>query len=361
MTSFANRLSVNLAVTGLVLVMVFLLPWTDRRLSRRLGLDLTGGVSANPRAESLLRTRRLLLYAIFALYAGAMAYLVFFSRSASESYQVHIAPFRDLTGAIRIDFGLLGLVQAIFSEGFAEAFSHVKIISAANVTQVYMNIMLFVPMGYLLPYLFRRFRARVRYRPVLFCFLLSLLIENLQLIFRRGLYDLDDLLANTLGGFLGQQLYIAVAYVVTHPDWRRERKAYRRWKRNARTRTLYPFARGMGLSRATIMATREEAVWDFYVIKLGFRLLRQIVPLDSEGTDMLLEMGAFQVEIHCSNRDETLPPQTLTLSVHRLQPVLRRLAENGIPCGGIAEDPYTGLRCVRLQGPDGVQICVIEE
>ena len=361
MTAFANSLWTGIGVTVLVLLMVFVMPWADRRIGRKLGLDLAGGVSRNPRAESLLKLRRGLLYGIFVLYAAAVAWLVFFSRSATEDYQVHIAPFRDLTGAIRIDFGIFGLIRSVFSEGPAEAFSHVKILSFANIAQVYMNVMLFVPMGYLLPYIFRYFRARVRYRPVLYCFLISLLIENLQLIFRRGFYDMDDLLANTIGGFLGQQLYIAVAYVVTHPRWRAERKRYRTWKRHAKTRTLYPFARGLGLSRATLAATREEAVWDFYIMKLGFRLVRQLVPLDSDGTDMLLEMGAFQLEVHCSNREETLPPQTITLSVHRLQPVIRRLGENGIPCGDIAPDPYTGLRRVRLQGPDGVEIWVIEE
>ena len=97
-----------------------------------------------------------------------------------------------------------------------------------DITQVYMNIMLFVPMGYLLPYIFDWFRAKVQIRPVAACFITAFLIENLQLVFRRGFYDMDDLVSNTAGGFVGQLLYIAVAYVVTHPDWRRERDSYRR-------------------------------------------------------------------------------------------------------------------------------------
>ena len=360
MTAFANSLTTNIIVTILMLLMVFLLPWLDRRICRRLGLNLQGGVSANPQAEKLLRMRRILLYAVFGLYLLAVAYIVFFSRSATKDYQVHIALFSDLKNAVRIDFGFLGFIKTVFTDGFRVAASHVRIEKAEDIAQVYMNVMLFVPMGYLLPYLFGWFRAKVRCRPALACFIIALLIENLQLIFRRGFYDMDDLASNTLGGILGQFLFISVAYVVTHPDWRKELKAYRRWKKNARSRTLYPFVRRMGLTRATLLASSEEDIWDFYVMKLGFRLVKQLVPLDSAGTDLLLEMGRFQVEVHCSNQADSLPPQTLTMSVKRLQPILRRLRLNGIETGDIDQDPYTGLRRVRFQGPDGVEIFVIE-
>ena len=360
MTAFANSLATNAVVTVLMLLMVFLLPWLDRRTCRKLGLNLQGGVSENPRAEALLRTRRIILYVLFGMYLLAIAYIVFFSRSATKDYQVHIALFSDLKNAVRIDFGFLGFLRTAFTDGFRVAASHIRIEKAEDIAQVYMNVMLFVPMGYLLPYLFGWFRAKVRIRPALACFVTAFVIENLQLIFRRGFYDMDDLFSNTAGGVIGQFLYISVAYVVTHPDWRRERAAYRRWKHNARTRTLYPFARRLGLTRTTLRASDEEAVWDFYVMKLGFRLVKQIVPLDSPGTKMLLQMGKMQAEILCSNTAETIPPQTLTLSVRSLSPVIRRLRENGVPVSEITQDPYSGLRCVSLSGPDNVTILIIE-
>ena len=361
MTDFANSLPTNLFVTGLVLALVFVLPLADRRICSRLGLNLQGGVSENPKAERLLGIRQAVLYAIFFLYIAAVSYLVFFSRSATEDYQVHVALFEDLKSAVRIDLGFFGIIHTLFTEGPSAALSHIRVISPANIAQVYLNIMLFVPMGYLLPYLFRYFRARVTFRPVLASFLISLAVENLQLVFRRGFYDMDDLVDNTLGGLVGQLLFVAVAYVVTHPNWRKELSAWRRWKKNARSRTLYPFARRMALTRAALLASSEEEVWDFYVMKLGFRLVRQIVPLNSPGTDMLLQMGRFQVEVRCVNRETALPPQTLTLSVSRLPPVIRRLEENGVDVSGIGQDVYTGLRSVHFEGPDGTRINVIEK
>ena len=346
----ANALSTNLIVTGMVLMMVFALPWLDRRLCKKLGLNLTGGVSANPRAESLLRARSALLYAAFGVYLLAVVWITIFSRGAAEEYRVNADLFKSL----------FEFLHTFFKNGFSASGAEVRV-RWSGLTQFTMNIMLFVPMGYLLPYLFPWFRKKVYWRPAVASFLVSLLIENVQLISRRGLYDMDDLVSNTLGGVIGELLFVAVAYVVTNPNWRRDLAAYRRWKRNASSRTLYPFARRMGLSRTTLLATDEETIWDFYVMKLGFRLKKQIVPLDSDGTDMLLEMGKLQVEVHCLNAPAELPAQSLTLSAHRLKPILRRLEQNGIAASAIEQDPYTGLRCIRFEGPDGVQIQIIED
>ena len=356
----ANDLAMCLVVTGMVLLMVAALPWIDRRICGKLGLNLQGGVSTHPHADRLLRLRQGLLFTLFGVYLLAVAWLVFFSRSAAQDYLVHIALYEDLQKAVQIDLGFLDIIRVVFTDGAPAAFSHIRILKAEDISQVYMNVMLFVPMGYLLPYLFGWFREKVRYRPVLACLVISLLIENVQLISRRGFYDVDDLVSNVIGGLIGQWLFMTAAYVVTHPQWRKEMKAYRRWKRNAKGRTLYPFARKMGLSRSTLTATHEESIWDFYVMKLGFRLKKQIVPVDRPETDFLLEMGRSQVEIHCLNRETALTPQKLTISARHLNPVIRRLEMNGIPTAGIEQDLYTGLRCVRFTGPDQVTITVIE-
>lgn len=76
----ANSLTTNLLVTALMLALVFALPWVDRLVCGRLGLNLQGGVSAHPRAEALLRARQAILCAMFGLYLAVLAYLVFFSR-----------------------------------------------------------------------------------------------------------------------------------------------------------------------------------------------------------------------------------------------------------------------------------------
>ena len=357
----ANSLTTNLIVTAGVLLMVFLMPWLDRRLCRRLGLSLNGGVSENPEADRWLRRRRLLLIAVFGLYLAAVAWLVFFSRTASNDYMVHVALFQDLTNAVHIDFGFLGILRAFFTEGPREALSHIRIVTPSGITQVYMNVMLFVPMGYLLPYIFDWFRQRVYIRPAAGCFLISLVIENLQLIFRRGFYDMDDLVSNTLGGLAGQLLYVAAGYVVTHPDWRQELRAFHRYRRHARCSALYPGARRTALYRVTLLATDEDAVRSFYGSLLGFRLRKQFIPMDRPGTDLLMELGRFQLEFRCLNTAQQLPEQHITLSVRSLNAVIRRLRRMGIDPGPTEKERYTGVRCVQLTGPDAVRITVVEE
>lgn len=65
------------------------------------------------------------------------------------------------------------------------------------------NIFVFVPYGFLLPYLWRCSTGKT----VLYGALLSLTIEILQLFLPR-ITDIDDLLLNTLGAFLGAWLFI---------------------------------------------------------------------------------------------------------------------------------------------------------
>ena len=361
MTLDANSLSTNLLVTGMVALLVIVLPLLDGLICRRLGLNLWGGVSTHPQADRLLKIRQAILTAGPVIYMCIFAWLVFFSRSAMDAYVVHVAPLEDLKNAFRTDHGFSDVFSRLFTEGFTAAFANVRLVRPEDIAQFYMNVMVFVPMGYLLPYVFGWFRANARVRPVVACFILSLATENLQLIFRRGFYDLDDLLSNTLGGFIGQMLFISIAYVVTHPDWRRELKSYHRWRRHARHMTLYPFARKIGLSRTTLLATYEEAVWDFYVDKLGFRVKKQVMSLDDIDTRFLLVMGSSQVEIICFNKKKMIPVQYLTISARNLVKIKKRLEKNGIEVGEFHRDPYTELRCLSFTGPDRVCITGIEQ
>ena len=198
-----NSIKINVLITFLVAVVVFLLPWADRRICRRLRLNLEGGLSENPNADRLLRLRQRLLTLGLLLYFVLFAWLVFFSRAATAYYTVHVAPLEDLKNAFSTPTGFSGWFRTLFTEGIASAFSQISIVRPEDISQFYLNVMLFLPVGYLLPYVFRWFRSRVRIRPVAFCLLLSFIVENLQLISRRGMYDFDDIISNTLGGLIG--------------------------------------------------------------------------------------------------------------------------------------------------------------
>ena len=356
-----GSLNTNVFVTLLVAVMVFIMPLVDWLVCRHLGLNLQEGVSTNPKADELMRLRQGVLLLIFGVYLAAVSYLVFFSRDAYVDYLVHTVINDDVFTSVDIDLGILELFVLAFKEGVPAALSHIHFMQPFQISEIYLNVMLFVPMGYLLPYVSEWFRDRVQVAPVVASFIGSFIIENVQLVTKRGYYDVNDLINNTLGGFIGQTLFILVAYVLTHPRWRHDIVSTARWYLYARGRTLYPFLTNIALPRATILATDEEAVWDFYVTKLGLRLRKQTVPLDSAGTSFLLGMGKSGLVIHCSNEQEELPKQYVTISVKRLPALKKRLEEDGIKVSDYEPDVFTDHRSISFEGPDGVRITVVED
>ncbi|ONI44237.1 hypothetical protein AN641_07710 [Candidatus Epulonipiscioides gigas] len=73
------------------------------------------------------------------------------------------------------------------------------------VGQYFLNIVMFIPLGIILPILFSNFKS---YKKIfLFSFGLSLSTEFIQMITARSA-DIDDLLANTTGGLVGYGIYL---------------------------------------------------------------------------------------------------------------------------------------------------------
>ena len=70
--------------------------------------------------------------------------------------------------------------------------------------QILGNIAMFVPLGFLSASLRSR---RTRLSVVIISIATSLLIETLQLVMHRGLFEFDDVLNNTIGGVIGGELY----------------------------------------------------------------------------------------------------------------------------------------------------------
>ncbi len=359
MTIDANSLATNLVVTAMVAVLVIVMPWADRKICGRLGLNLRGSVSTHPQADRLLKTRQWILTAGIAAYLLVYAWLTFLSRSASDTYLVHVAPMEDVKNAFRTDHGFSDVFSRLFTEGFS-AFANVKLVRPEDIAQFYMNMMLFVPIGYLLPYTFRWFRERVWTRPVGVCFLISFFTENMQLLGKRGLYDLDDMISNTLGGLTGQILYIVLAYALIHPDWRSELRSARSWRRKARNLALYPCRHRLGANCSVLLGTDRQALWDFYVGTLGYRPVRRSGETDEEDNYLQLCLGQSRIEIRCSGTEGPLPEQALCISAAGLHLIRKNLLEKGIDPGEYEKDPYTGRRELRFTGPDNVQIIITE-
>ena len=67
------------------------------------------------------------------------------------------------------------------------------------------NVLLFIPYGIFLPYLFKRLRAF--WKTMLFGIFTIVCVELLQIFTLRGSCDIDDLILNTISIFLGYIMY----------------------------------------------------------------------------------------------------------------------------------------------------------
>lgn len=85
--------------------------------------------------------------------------------------------------------------------------------NAQGVWQFLLNIIMFVPLGILVPMLFKEKRNWKSITIISFLFTLG--TELLQLISRRG-SDIDDLIANTLGGLCGFALFLIVYGIIKY-------------------------------------------------------------------------------------------------------------------------------------------------
>jgi len=112
--------------------------------------------------------------------------------------------------------------------------------------------------------------------------------------------------------------------------------------------------------RTTLMGSDQAAVCDFYVNRLGFRLLQQLDRRESGDVVFLFEMGKTQIQVVCSLVEPVPARQHLTLYAVRLAAVRKRLESNEIAPGDYRRDPCTGRRMLRFTGPDNVRIEIME-
>ena len=73
--------------------------------------------------------------------------------------------------------------------------------------QIIINILMFIPIGFLLG-------IKVGWKGIPIAALFSLIIELIQLITHRGLFEFDDIIHNTLGTVIGFGIYALLGKVM---------------------------------------------------------------------------------------------------------------------------------------------------
>ena len=112
---------------------------------------------------------------LFLIYLAIVLYITLFNREPGEK-RIDMVPFRSY--------------YLLIEENNSFYF-----------TQILYNILMTVPFGFLLPFIYKKMRSV--FVVGLMGFLFSLSIETVQYITRRGLFEFDDMIGNTIGCLIG--------------------------------------------------------------------------------------------------------------------------------------------------------------
>ena len=127
-------------------------------------------------------------------------YFTLLMREPSEDRLVTLVPLRSYFAVLGWDIQSFSAVGQLLQGTWEEliAFTIEPLIGIVQ------NLILFMPFGFLLYAVTDQPRTA---RILLFGFLLSLAIEMCQLLFHLGWFEVDDILHNLLGTYLGIRLY----------------------------------------------------------------------------------------------------------------------------------------------------------
>lgn len=110
--------------------------------------------------------------------------------------------FSSFKSAFYLDLGIVGTIRTLLTEGPRAALATIHILNREAMREVLLNVLLYFPLGYLLPFAFRSLRGSV-FTITFIGFLCSVATEVSQLYFHIGYCQIDDVITNTLGCLIG--------------------------------------------------------------------------------------------------------------------------------------------------------------
>ena len=135
--------------------------------------------------------RMMAKYALLMVYLAVLSYMLFFAerfgRTHEHVFAYNVVPFHEIGRYIR----------------------HAETIGwQLVVVNLLGNVAAFLPFGFLMPSLWPENDKKHPIGVTLLSMLFSVVVEILQFVTRVGTADVDDVILNTLGGFLGYVLYV---------------------------------------------------------------------------------------------------------------------------------------------------------
>lgn len=133
--------------------------------------------------------KRVLSFIVFFIYMCGVIYFMFFSEKLGRvdktmGYRYNLTPFLEIKR---------------FYYVLKHNFSFDAILNLGG------NVVAFIPFGMILPMLSKKKTGLIKVTVLTLLF--SFTIESLQLFYKVGVFDIDDMILNTLGGIAGYIFY----------------------------------------------------------------------------------------------------------------------------------------------------------
>jgi len=148
------------------------------------------------RWKPLVRGTALIVFAVYIL--GNLSFTILNRSPGNFGETPALFNYRQ---AFDLDLGLWDILKLLPS-GPGETLSHIHIVNYTYAREVFLNILLYIPMGYLLPFIVKPMRYSV-IACTLVGFLCSCATEYAQLRWGLGCFQVDDIVNNTVGCLIG--------------------------------------------------------------------------------------------------------------------------------------------------------------
>ncbi|MBP5617096.1 MAG: VanZ family protein [Elusimicrobiaceae bacterium] len=151
-----------------------------------------------------LKTQTCYKYTLLALYVGGILWLTLANRLGMEVSRYRFKPFYVVRQMLNCWFGFKKISAATCRAVFRNTKNLFASAHASPVEDLLLNIVLFLPIGFLLPYVWPKFNF---WKTALAGLLFSSVIEGVQYLAQWGCCDIDDVINNTLGTCIGYFCY----------------------------------------------------------------------------------------------------------------------------------------------------------
>lgn len=171
------------------------------------GIGIFGGLLLITRLTCLFKNKQTLSHykrLLFSVYIGVVLWLTLLQRWGLEVSRVRFEPFYVLRFILNCRFGWKKTSAYACNAAMRNSKNLLNAAQATPIEDLLLNIILFVPFGFLLPFLWPKLNS---WKTTLIGLLFSVCIEITQYIFQLGCCDIDDIINNTFGTFLGYILY----------------------------------------------------------------------------------------------------------------------------------------------------------